>query len=202
MTLIHQTQFGTFVEQEGGYYGGNFLINGNVYSAFWAPKALGETADIWLPEHKTVNGANSVVDSMANTLTMAEAGSPLAQWARGLEINGKSDWCIPARDVLEPAYRYLKPTTEETACYYRDGDNPSSLPVGLHYTDDEPVIQTEVAAFREGGAEAFSANVYWTSTEYSSRYAFVQYFGYGGQFSYDKDFKFRARAVRMVQVNP
>ncbi len=200
MTLIHQTQFGTFVEQEGGHFGGNFLINGNVFSAFWAPKALGETADIWLPDYKTVNGADSVVDSMTNTLAMAEAGSQLAQWARGLDINGKRDWCIPARDVLEPAYRHLKPTTEETYCTFRDGDNPSSLPAGRHYTEDDPVVQTTVEAFKEGGIEAFSPTVYWTSTQYSSRFAFVQHFLIGTQDYDDKGHKFRARAVRRVNV--
>ena len=200
MNQQHQFTFGQFVETQGGYFGGDFLINGKVVSAFWAPKALGETKAVWLPNNKIVDGADSIVDSVANTLAMAEAGSPLAQWAIGLEINGHRDWVIPARDVLEPAYRHLKPTTYETFCSYRDGDNPSSLPVGRHYTEDTPIVQTTVGAFKHGEPEAFDPAVYWTSTQYSSRYAFVQVFGHGYQGHDDEGYEFRARAVRMVQL--
>lgn len=198
----HQFQFGQFVEAQGGHFGGDFLIDGKVISAFWAPKALGETSAIWLPDNKPVTGASSYVDSVANTLAMAEAGSPLAIWATGLDINGKTDWVIPARDVLEPAYRHLKPSSYETYCAFRDGENANSIPAGTHYTEDEPIVQTTVEAFKKGGSEAFEEAVYWTSYEYSSRYAFVQNFGNGGQGYGDKDDKFRARAVRMVQLNP
>lgn len=202
MNTNHQFQFGQFVEAEGGHFGGDFIVNGKVTSAFWAPKALGETSSIWLPNNKIVTGASSYVDSVANTLAMAEAGSPLGQWAIGLDINGKRDWVIPARDVLEPAYRHLKPTTYETYCTFRDGENPNSIPAGLHYTEDDPIVQTTVEAFKDGGLEAFEDAVYWTSSQYSSRSAFVQHFGSGTQHRSGKSYEFRARAVRMVQLNP
>jgi hypothetical protein len=188
---------------EGGFYGGQISSHGGlkVFAVVWAPKVLGETEMIWLPSYKDVPNAASCFHSMDNTVAMAEAGSPLAQWARGLQINGHTDWCIPARDVLELGYRRLKPTDYENSCSFRDGDNPSSLPPGYPYTEQLPA-QTAAAAFRKGGAEAFDPVWYWSSTQYSSSYAWYQYFGYGLQSYYGKEFEARARAVRMVQLNP
>jgi hypothetical protein len=188
---------------EGGFYGGKITSHNGakIFAIVWAPKAQGETKAVWLPTYTDVPGATSCWHSMDNTRAMAEAGSPLAQWALGLEINGKKDWCIPARDIVELAYRHLKPGTRANYCSFRDGDNPSSMPAGYPYTETDPV-QTAVEAFRTGGAEAFEEDWYWTSTQYSSYGAWGQGLSRGSQGYYDKKYEGLGRAVRLIQLNP
>lgn len=184
-----------------GFYGGTIRIAAHLFAVAWAPKALGETTGVWLPNYKQVPNATSCFDSAANTLAMAEAGSPLAQWAMRLSIDGKNDWVLPARDVLELGHRYLKPGTRENYCTFRDGDNPSSVPAGYPYTPQSPA-QTTVPAFQTGGPEAFDEAWYWSSTQSSESDAWLQYFGFGLQLSHGKKFEARARAVRLIQLTP
>lgn len=186
---------------EGGFFGGQIRIGGAILAVIWAPKALGETSGIWLPKPTMVPGARSCCDSLGNTHDMAEAGSPLAQWALSLDINGRKDWCLPARDVLELAYRHLKPTGGEACCSFRDGDNPSSLPPGYPYTKETPIVQTTVEVFQGGAAEAFEDEWYWSSTVYSKASAWGQGFDLGVQYCYHQYDEFRARAVRLIQLN-
>ena len=195
LSLAHGTAF------EGGFYGGNINIHGVPHAIAWAPKAMGETKAIWLPSYTDVPTAASCFDSMTNTRAMAEAGSPLAKLALDANINGLTDWCVPARDVLEMGYRYLKPTTGENSCSFRDGDNPSSLPAGYPYTETNPV-QTLPEAFREGGSEAFDPVWHWSSTQYSSNYAWLQYFSDGYTGNNTKGVEARARFCRLIPLNP
>lgn len=185
---------------EGGYFAGVVRIGDTTCAIAAAPKAQGETTGHWIDGYKAVPGARSCCDSMANTLAMAEAGSQLAQWALALDINGHKDWCLPARDVLELCYRNLKPTPWENSCTFRDGDNASSVPVGYPYTEASPV-QTSAPAFQQGGAEAFEADYYLSSTQCSADYAYLQGFYDGGQYGSGKSFKAKARAVRLIPLN-
>jgi len=186
----------------GGTYGGIVRIGERLHAVVWAPKADGETVAAWAPDRTDLTAARSCCDSLTNTLAMAEAGSALARWALDLRIGGFDDWCVPARDVLELAYRHLKPGTTKTICSFRDGDNPSSVPAGYPYDDAQPVVQTPVPAFQAGGAEAFEPDWHWSSTQYSDAYAWTQGFGSGGggQGDDDKSAKARARAVRLIQL--
>jgi hypothetical protein len=184
---------------EGGFYGGQIRIGAALYAIAWAPKAQGELQGKWLGSHTGVPGACSYFDSMANTRAMAEAGSELARQALALGINGFTDWCLPARDVLELAYRHLKPTSEENYAY-RSGDNPSSVPAGYPYTEAVPA-QTAVEAFQEGGAEAFEEEWYWSSTQYSDNLAWSQVFSDGNQSHNGKSYEARCRAVRLIQLS-
>ena len=186
---------------EGGFYGGVVRVADQLFAIAWAPKAFGETTGYWLDSYEPVHGADSCSDSVANTLAMAEAGSPIAKWALGLLIDDHKDWVIPSRDVLELAYRHLKPGTYETACSFRDGDNPSSLPAGYPYTEATPIVQTSVAAFQKGASEAFEEAWYWSSTQYSADGAWVQNFSNGCQGHDDKKYAGRARAVRLIQLD-
>ena len=186
---------------EGGFFGGQIRIGGAILAVIWAPKALGETSGVWLPDSSMVMDALSCCDSMGNTQAMAEAGSLLAKWALGLEINGHADWCLPARDVLELGYRHLKPTTWETSCCFRDGDNPSSLPPGYLYTKEVPIAQTAIELFQAGGTEAFDASCYWSSTVYSEASAWYQSFHDGCQLYTPQNDELRARAIRLIQLN-
>ena len=99
----------------GGFYGGQLRMGAALFAIVWAPKAEGETNGKWLDAYTDVPGARSCFDSMANTVAMAEAGSPIANWSRGLAIGGHTDWCLPARDVLELGYRLLKPGADQYA---------------------------------------------------------------------------------------
>jgi hypothetical protein len=185
---------------EGGFYGGQIRVGVFLCAIAWAPKAHGEVKGVWLPSYKDVPNATSCFDSMANTRAMAEAGSPIAQQALAADINGHTDWCVPARDVLEMGYRYLKPSAYENSSSFRDGDNASSVPAGYPYKADSPA-QTEVEAFRKGGAEAFDEAWYWSSTQSSECSAFFQYFLYGCQDGSGKKFEARARFVRLIQLS-
>jgi hypothetical protein len=188
---------------EGGFYGGKIISHGGakIFAVVWAPKAEGETRLPWHTRYDEIAGAASCWHSMDNTVAMAEAGSELAKWALGLEIAGHKDWCLPARDVLELAYRNLKPGTRENLCSFRDGDNPSSIPAGYPYTEEAPA-QTSAEAFRVGGAEAFEEDWYWSSTQFSSYDAWSQDFYSGHQGDNDKKYEALGRAVRLIQLNP
>ena len=184
---------------EGGFYGGKIRIGVAIFAIVWAPKLDGEITGKWLDTYTDVPGATSCFDSMANTKAMAEAGSPIAKQALAASIGGHTDWCVPARDVLEMGYRYLKPTTSENDVY-RYGDNPSSIPAGYPYTETNPE-QTAVEAFKEGNAEAFDDVWYASSTQFSELSALNQYFNDGDQDSDGKVYERRCRFVRLIQLS-
>jgi len=184
---------------EGGFFGGVINIHGMPHAVVWAPKAKGETTGTWHDGEPCLI-APSCFDSMANTQAMAAAGSAIASWALGLHIEGHADWCIPARDVLELAYRHLKPTTQETDGWSRCGDNPSSVPVGYPYRTQATPVQTTAAAFQADGEQAFEPTWYWTSTQCSSGSAWHQLFDYGYQYHNNLINRLRVRAVRLIQL--
>jgi hypothetical protein len=149
----------------------------------------------WGKYGEKIEGADSFTNSRANTEAMAASGSELAQQVLALDIGGFTDWAIPARDVQELQYRHFKPTTEENWANSRNGDNPNSEPVGLLYSDETPT-QTTLAAFQEGGAEAFKDTWYWSSSQRSASNAFSLYFVVGDQYGDVKVSELRVRPVR------
>ena len=187
------------IPQIGQAYGGGFVTgvtveNGQRYLNITAGAAH-ELKGTWGARGVIIEGTGSFTDSRSNTESMAAAGSELAQKVLALEIDGHTDWAIPARDVQELQYRHLKPTSEENYCWGRDGDNPNSLPIGLLYTAELPA-QTTLTAFQDDGAEAFSGSWYWSSTQRSADYAFSMGFDAGIQLSGDKLNELRVRLVR------
>lgn len=102
--------------------------------------------------------------------------------------------------MQELQYRHLKPTTQQNYCWNRDGENPSSLPVGELYTEESPA-QTTVEAFKAGGAEAFQPRWYWSSSQRSAYNAFGLDFGVGVQYFTGKGYEFRVRPVRSVLID-
>lgn len=196
---MSQHQVNQFITEAGGFFSGTIRIDGALFGVISAPKAEGQYKGIWLPSYTDVPGATSCFDSKANTIAMAEAGSPIAQRALATTINGHSDWVIPARDVLEIMYRAHKPTTDENYVY-RSGDNPSSVPPGYPYTQASPA-QCPDPLFQEGGAEAFESAWTWTSTQCSSSSAWLQTFGDGDQGDGDKNYEGVVRLVRLIQLN-
>lgn len=166
--------------EHGGYFSGKVRINDALFGVITAPKAGGQFSGIWLPSYDDVPGAGSFFDSRANTIAMAEAGSPIAKQALATTINGHSDWVIPARDVLEIQYRAHKPTTEINYVY-RNGDNPSSVPAGYPYSETIPA-QCPYTLFQDGGSEAFDDAWYVSSTQSSPSHAWIQFFDDGYQY--------------------
>ena len=75
----------------GGFYAGRINIAGTVYALIAAPKAEGEKDEIeYNADWRTsIEGAKSFNDGLVNTNAMADAGSDLAKWARGLTIGGR-----------------------------------------------------------------------------------------------------------------
>lgn len=197
-TIIEPTAIGTAFE--GGFYGGKIRIGMAIFAIVWAPKAEGEVNGKWLDTYTDVPGATSCFDSMANTKAMAEAGSRIAKTALAANIGGHTDWCIPARDVLEMGYRYLKPSTSENYCCFRDGDNASSIPAGYLYATESPA-QTGAVDFQKGNLEAFEEAWYWSSTQSSEDLAFSQGFDDGTQNDDGKSYEVRCRFVRLIQLN-
>lgn len=154
----------------------------------------------WGKYGEKIEGADSFTNSRANTEAMAASGSELAQQVLALEIGGFTDWAIPARDVQELQYRHFKPTTEVNWQYGRSGDNPNSDPVGLLHTEESPV-QTTLATFQAGAAEAFKPTWYWSSSQRSAINAFYVLFDVGTQ-GYDvKNSELRVRPVRSQLID-
>jgi hypothetical protein len=79
------------------------------------------------------------------------------------------------------------------------GTNNNSGPAGVGYTAGDPA-QTADANFQTGGADAFEANRYWSSTESYSSHAWGQYFIDGSQINASKAGAYRVRAVRRIEV--
>ncbi|MDD1132397.1 DUF1566 domain-containing protein [Pseudomonas shahriarae] len=185
----------------GQAYGGGF-VTGITRDPATGKRSLHITAGAehelvgkWGEYGVKIEGADSFTNSLANTQAMAAAGSELAVKVLALDIGGFTDWAIPARDVQELQYRHFKPTTEENWANSRNGDNPNSEPVGLLYSEEDPV-QTLHAAFQEGGAEAFRDTWYWSSSQRSANHAFNMRFGDGGQYDNGKGLELRVRPVR------
>ena len=188
---------------QGGFFAGKINIGGHTYALIVAPKDEGERTDVQYNAdyENEITGAKSFNDGLINTNAMADAGSDLAKWARGLQIGGFDDWYIPSQEELEVIYRNLKPTTEENSLYNRSGINPSAVPPTHPYTESEPA-HTFATAFQDDGAEAFADTWYWTSTQHAahSDSAWCQSFSYGSQSNFSKDFQLRARAVRRLVI--
>lgn len=190
----------------GQAYGGGFVtgitrdpVTGQ-RSLHISSGAAHELVGKWGEYGEKIEGADSFTDSLANTQGMAAAGSELAAKVLALSVGGYNDWAIPARDVQELQYRHFKPTTEENWASSRNGDNPNSEPVGLLYSEEDPV-QTIHAAFQEDGPEAFRDTWYWSSSQRSAYYAFSMYFDGGGQYHDDKGSELRVRPVRSELID-
>lgn len=202
----------------GGFYTGKIVQGGTTYYLVVAPKSSGEnsskqwktTADAGPTATQTLNNGPAASSSMNS------ASYPAAQFCEGLTIGGFSDWYLPSRDELELCYRNLKPDTtanntsarSKSAYTYPEGNdvtgdtmgiNRNSNPNGAAYTSGSPA-QTSVTAFKTGGAEAFVATAYWSSSEFSSTLAWLQNFYDGSQYYDDKYNSVYVRAVRRVAV--
>lgn len=160
----------------GGFFGGEMTIDGERYALIVAPKAEGEEEEeleYKLNDRGTFDGTDSDDDGRLNTARINDANHPAAQFCRGLQIDGHDDWYLPSRDELMMLWRNLGPRRKNT-----------------------PEL------FREGGAEAFDTDWYWSSTEnaQNSFNAWIVGFYYGYQFNTIKDLSYGVRAVRRLKL--
>lgn len=186
----------------GGFYAGKINDGGTQYYLIVAPKSSGENSSkLWKTTNDTTSGTSSVIAGPTNSANMNNASHPAAQFCEGLTIGGFSDWYMPAKNELEVLYYFLKPTTDANNTSYGSNANAvSPQPINTNYTTGSPA-QTSATAFRSGGAEAFAAANYWSSTENSATYAWNQYFLDGYQLnSLNKNYSLYVRACRRVAI--
>lgn len=183
----------------GGYYAGKINAGGTEYYLIVAPKATGESSSKqWKTANTSTTGTDSVIAGPTNSANMNNSSHPAAQFCEGLTIGGFTDWYLPAKNELEVCYYNLKPTT--TSNNTASGTNTNAVPSrGSNYTSSVPA-QTSATAFKLGGAQAFAADSYWSSTQYSAAYAWLQNFYDGGQGNLAKDYSYYVRAVRRLPV--
>jgi hypothetical protein len=186
----------------GGFFAGQISTAGNGvanYNIVIGPVASAQSFLRWKTTETSTAGTSSVIDGPTNSSNMNNASHPAAQFCEGLTIGGFSDWYMPAKNELEICYYNLKPTTATNLTSV--GANANSVPKrNSNYTSGNPA-QTIALAFKTStGAEAFSANGYWSSTENSSYYGWGQYFTNGSQDALHKNGDYKVRAVRRVAV--
>jgi hypothetical protein len=187
---------------QGGYYAGQISTAGNGvadYNIVVGPVSSAESTSIqWKTVDTSTTGTSSVIDGPTNSANMNNASHPAAQFCEGLSIGGYSDWYMPAKNELEVCYYNLKPTTTNNNT--NSGINTNAVPSrSSNYTTGIP-SQTTAADFKDTGAEDFAAATYWSSTEYSSVYAWRQGFGNGFQAYFLKTSNYRVRAIRRIPV--
>jgi len=185
----------------GGYYAGQISTAGNGVATHYlivAPVSSGQIQQQWKTASTSTAGTSSVIDGPTNSSNMNDASHPAAQFCEGLTIGGYTDWYMPAKNELEVCYYNLKPTT--TANHTTSGINTNAVPSrGSNYTSGTPA-QTSVTDFKDTGAQDFAISGYWSSTEASSTFAWIQSFNNGIQTSNYKDYTYYVRAFRRLPV--
>ena len=186
---------------EGGFFAGQISTAGNGiadYNLVVGPVSSAQSLLQWKTTLTTTAGTNSVINGPANSSQMNNASHPAGQFCEGLTVGGFTDWYMPAKDELEVCYYNLKPDT--TSNVTSSGANPYSVPArASNYTTGNPA-RTSAAAFTS--TEAFTANMYWASTQGNTISAWFQYFSNGTQrytFRY-KNESHNVRAIRRVAV--
>ena len=187
---------------EGGFFAGQISTAGNSiadYNLVIGPVASAQNSSKqWKTTLTSTAGTTSVINGPANSSTMNNASHPAAQFCEALNVGGFTDWYMPAKNELEVCYYNLKPTT--TSNHTSSGINANAVPArASDYTAGNPA-QTSATDFQSTGAEDFAAATYWSSTELSAAYAWLQAFSSGYQRQLNKDSLYRVRAVRRVAV--
>lgn len=142
-------------------------------------------------------GLTSVIDGPGNSAAMNSASYPAAQFCESVNAGGFTDWYMPAKNELEVCYYNLKPEIYDNNTYY--GSNANSVPKRTgNYTTSIPA-QTSAVDFRDYGANPFTTNYYWSSTEYDSNNSTMQRFFNGGQYPATKTATYPAIAVRAIR---
>lgn len=197
------------------------------YRQIFAPKASGESSSKTYKVDNTAapTACQTLTEGLKATLAMVAAGDattyPAAWFCYSLNIGGKTDWHLPARDSLELAWRNAKPGADnnyatadrpDSAINYTllgslddidqaHGHNQNSSPHGNAYTASVPAQVASGKNFRTGESEAFAYGSYnyWSASEYSASLAWIQNWNSsspGNQGYSTKANSFYVRAVR------
>ena len=182
----------------GGFFAGQIDQSGTIYNLVVGPVSSAENSSKqWKTGNTSTAGTSSVIDGPTNSSNMNNASHPAAFFCEGLSIGGFTDWYMPAKNELEVCYYNLKPTTTSNDTT-SSGINANAVPArASKYTAGTPA-QTSVAAFQTGGAEAFAADTYWSSSEFNATTSWEQFLGNGGQSNFNKNDPYRVRAIRRV----
>lgn len=166
------------------------------YRVIVSPKSSGQ--NIGLAYFNGAGGDSTAMPTATQTVTEGlkasisvfaaySGNAPAAEFCRQLNIGGRTDWYLPARDEIELLFRNLKPNTANnsqstkasSALNYQNlgsygdqgggqGINNNSSPLGSLYELANPA-QTSVSAFQAGGAESLANDTYhWTSTAFAT----------------------------------
>jgi hypothetical protein len=191
----------------GGFFAGQIGVSGvATHNLVVGPLSSAQSASKkWKNANTGPAVGNSNIDGPQNTADIVADGSstvyPAAHFCNDLVIGGFSDWYMPAFNELEVCYFNLKPTTTSNAVG-ASGVNPNAVPIrNSGYSAGTPA-QTSATDFQSGGTEAYTANYYWSSTQfqYSVSGAMIQIFSTGAQSSYGKAYSWNVRAIRRVAV--
>lgn len=132
----------------GGFYAGRILIDSIAYALVVSPKAGEHEPIAWHSNEKMVKGATSYADGLANTAAMAKSGSPLAKWAKALEIGGHKDWYLPSRLESLVLFGELR----DLPAFKPDAEN--GIPTEWHWTSTQYASNPSYAwsqSFLNGG---------------------------------------------------
>jgi hypothetical protein len=117
---ITPPKLGQYWAGQGGIYIGRIITAGDGPDDFlvMATAEHGEHADVeWGKYGTKIEGASDTNNGRANTAAMAAAELELGTWARGLTIEGHSDFYLPAQDEL--ALMYINGRQHcDKACYW------------------------------------------------------------------------------------
>lgn len=187
----------------GGYFAGQISTAGNGiadYNLVVGPVASAQSTLRWKLVNTSTSGTSSVINGPANSAAMNDVTHPAALFCEAVTAGGFTDWYMPAKNELEVCYYNLKPTTDVNIT--SSGINANSVPArASNYSSGSPAQTSATDFLTSTGAEAFNSGGYWSSTEASATYAWVQNFLNGNQSNYTKTTPFyRVRAIRRVAV--
>jgi hypothetical protein len=171
----------------GGYFAGQIKDGGVIYNLVVAPKASGYVQSGYAWDSTgggSTTGATSVTNGQTNTATIpAIARYAAAQYVKGLNIGGYTDWYLPSIEELGIAWFNLKPLTNDNyggpSAYTNFTGNVPPYQTVANWPSATIPAQTTVTNFKTGGSEAWAGDHSWTSTETSATQAAFLYWGTG-----------------------
>jgi len=188
-------EYGT--PMSGGYFAGYFSATANgiaTHKLIISPKAYELTSSNAGNVADMKAGATSVYDGLSNTNIMVAARTgtlyyPAAEYCRGLNIGGYTDWYLPSYYEMDIVYFSLKPSTQLNSTApgssgfkygtpyapfanlyspFVGGNNPYSVPSrsGIYYSAGSPARTSSLLFQSPSGAQCFNTAVsYRTSTQ-------------------------------------
>jgi hypothetical protein len=190
----------------GGFFAGQIGVSSvATHNLVVSPRSTGQISGEWKTTLTNTPGSSSVINGPANTAAQVADGSAAvyvaAHFCNNLVTGGQSDWYFGATNEMAVCYVNLKPNTQTNNT--SSGINPNAVPARTtNYPSASDPVQTSVAAFQSpSGAERFTADSYWSSTQFNSARGAGIAFSTGQYFN---QYKYASsnlvRAIRRVAV--